>query len=510
MIFRQLETHPLRMYIEDSVERVQALSTLLYQKFYYENQYAQENDNEEVDSLIFEEDGKYYFPSGIVSIVKDSAEKLGYNVEVIYCDSINKLSSDISVSDDLVDGITLRDYQLEAIKMSLIYKRGIVQSPTGSGKSNMMIGIGKYLLEKDTCNILMCVPSTYLLHQTYDNAIAGGIPEDNLCKYGDGNNIDTSKRVVIATIQTLYQRVKSSSIEEDLQTWFDGMKCLILDEVQHIGSMSWYYVADKLQPEYLLGFSAEPFYGDREHQIRDLISRGTLGPILYRVSMKDLIDRGYLSKPYVVAMKSSYRGNMLTLINWHSVNKTGIVTNKLRNNLIIEIANTLINLGKNPLILVQQIAHGSMLALELSKNCKRVAFMTGGSTVTYYLDGRELETVKDSDGDAKKQFLNGNIDALVGTSVLDEGVDLPALSSVILAGGGRSKLKLLQRIGRGLRRKEGDNTTVIIDFQDGFNIVTKKHFKERKLSYDNSRIPVYFADTVDTMKNIVINNTNKG
>lgn len=505
MIFRQLDSHPLRMYIEDTEERVQALSSSLHMKFYYENQYSQDQDVQEVDSLIFNDEGKYYFPSGIVSIVKDCAEKLGLPVEVIFCDSINKISEDVNVDDTIVDGITLRSYQLEAVRMSLIYKRGIIQSPTGSGKSSMMIAVGKYLLQNSAGNILMCVPTAELLNQTYGNAVKGGITENYICKFGDGNEIDTSKRVVIATIQTLYSRLKSEN--SSLSGWLSNLNCLILDEVQHIGSMSWYSVADKLQPEYLLGFSAEPFYGDKEHQVRDLISRGTLGPILYRVSMEYLIEHGYLSRPYVVAMKSSYNGSMYTLINWHSVNKSGIVTNKLRNSMIVKVSNTLIELGKNPLVLVQQINHGKSLALEISKNMKKVAFMTGGSTITIYSDGRETETIKDAEGITKKQFLDGKIDALIGTSVLDEGVDLPALSSVILAGGGRSKLKLLQRIGRGLRRKEVDNTTVIVDFQDNFNIVTKKHFKERKISYDNSRIPVYFADNTEMLRSIVMKNT---
>ena len=505
MIFRQHDTHPLRMYIESSRESIEALSASLYDKFYYQSPYANEQEEvSEIDQLIFtDEEGNSYFPSGIVSIVKDAAQRLGNNVEVYYSDKYKVVVEDVNVPDDIIDGITLRYYQLDGVKAALIYKRGLIQVPTGGGKSNMMIAVCKMLHASDNFNIIMCVPTTYLLHQTYDNAIAAGVSKKDLCKYGDGNELEPNKRIVIATVQTLYRRLdKEDSV---LVKWFENVNCVIFDEVQHVSSMSWYTVADRLQPEYLLGFSAEPFYGDREHMVRDLITRGTLGSILYRASMKELTEKGYLSKPYVIAMNSKYRGRIYDLINWHSVNKSGIVDNILRNDLIVNTSLMLISLNKNPLILVQQIRHGKDLAIKLSSHDKKVAMMTGGSIVTVYSGGMEVDSYKDEEGIVKNQFRNGLLDAIIGTSTLDEGVDMPSLSSVILAGGGKVSIRIIQRVGRGLRVKKGDNTTFIIDFQDRFNVVLAKHFRIRKSTFDKNNIPVYFADTVDQAMYIVNN-----
>lgn len=502
MIFRQSKSHHLRMYIEDSRECVLALSASLYKKFFYENQYSNKDEINDIDNLIFEdEEGKYYFPSGIVSIVKDCANSLGYNVEVIYNEYTKPLIDSVEIPLDLVDGIELRDYQVDSIKASIVYKRGLVQSPTGSGKSSMMIGVCKYLLAHTNMNIIMCVPTTYLLHQTYENSVLGGIPENDLCKYGDGNDLDPSKRVIIATVQTLYRRVYSK--EPILIEWLKDANCLIFDECQHASCRTWHTVADFIQPEYLLGFSAEPFYGDKEHMIRDLITRGTLGPVLYRISMKDLIERGYLSKPYVIAMNSKYRGNIYTLINWHSVNKSGIVENKLRNELIRDTSLMLIDLGKNPLILVQQIKHGKSLAEAISSYDKKVVMITGGSIATVYVGGKQVDSFKDDEGLVKKQFKDGYIDALIGTTTLDEGVDMPTISSVILAGGGKISIRLIQRLGRGLRPKKDDNTTFVIDFTDTFNVVLNKHFKLRKVTYDKNQIPVYIASNTQEVRNLI-------
>lgn len=512
MVFRQSETHPLRMYIEvNSGESAKTLATFLHDKYFYKNPYKEaqkkpyNNDTEdELDQLIFfTEDDQAYFPSGIVSIVKDAALKLGYHVDVVYLESYEALLDDIEVPDDLIDGITLRDYQVGAVKAALVYKRGLIRAATGSGKTNIMISVAKYLHAKETFNIIMCVPTTYLLHQTYENAIRAGVSEKDLCKYGDGNEIDPTKRIVVATVQTLYRRISSG--DQMLSSWIENVGCLLFDEVQHISSKSWYTVADNLQPEYLLGFSAEPFYGDREHQIRDLLSRGTLGSILYTITMKELVEMGYLSKPYVIAMDSRYKGNIYTLVNWHSVNKAGIVDNYLRNSQIIEVADMMIQLKKNPLILVQQIRHGDALAKQLSVKNYKVAFITGGSNVKVYSGGMVTDEFKDDKEIVKKQFTEGLIDAIFGTSTLDEGVDMPVISSVILAGGGKVSIRLIQRIGRGLRVKKGDNTTFIVDFQDRFNVVLKKHFSVRKSTYDKNSIPIYLAQDINQAAGIVMN-----
>lgn len=517
MVFRQSESHPLRMYIEEGIgESTTALATYLHDKYFYKNPYAQkvqqskkqkvdEDGNpieDELDQLIFyAEDGRGYFPSGIVSIIEDAARRLRYSVYTEYLPDYKERIDDIDVPEDIIEGITLRDYQLGAVKAALIYKRGLLSLATGAGKTNIMLAICKILHTTERFNIIMCVPTSYLLHQTYQNALKAGIDPKDICKYGDGNELEPEKRIVIATVQTLYSRLNRNNHE--LLTWMKNVNCLVFDEVQHISARSWYTVADALQPEYLIGLSAAPFYGDREHQIRDLISRGTLGSILYQVTMKDLVDRGYLSKPYVIAMDSRYKGNIYTLINWHSVNKSGIVNNHVRNDMVINMAMMLIGIKKNPLILIQQIKHGEALATALSRNGFTVAFITGGSHVRIYSGGMVTDEFKDDQEIVKTRFTEGSIDAILGSSTLDEGVDISRVGAVILAGGGKVSIRLIQRIGRGLRVKKDDNTTFIIDFQDRFNVVLAKHFKVRKSTYDKNQIPVYSIVDVLDAKNTI-------
>jgi superfamily II DNA or RNA helicase len=324
---------------------------------------------------------------------------------------------------------------------------------------------------------------------------------------GGGNNPDLSKRVLISTVQSAYNRVNKKNAE--FLEWTGNVVGLLLDEAHHGASRTWYTLADSIFSEYTLGFSAEPFYGDADNVVRDMLLRGTLGSILYRIPLKVLINRGYLSHPYVFAFRSLYGGNIQRVSNWQTVYKAGIVQNTLRNAMIVEISDYLININKAPLILVQQVQHGRDLAMEISKHGHKVAVLTGGQMVAVFHHGNLVDEYFDPEEKSKEDFKNGVIQGLVGTSVLDEGVDMPSIASVILAGGGKSKLKLIQRIGRGLRPKEIDNTTFIIDFQDAFNKMTGNHFKQRKEQFDKNQFDTFFVQDMAAF-NYLVSQVKKG
>lgn len=496
MRFYQVDNCPLRVYISGDSMDMGRLKSSLNSKFYRETEYSDEKD---ITNVIFEDGEDNYFPVGLLGIISSEAQKLGIEIE----NSVDlSKSTDLGLNDltpDILEGITLRDYQFEGVKNALIHKSGLLKVATGGGKTEIMIAICKYLLEHREGNILICVPTSNLLHQTHERMILRGIPEYCISKYGDGNKIDVSRRVTIATVQTVYRRLS----DEKFQDWYRSILCLMMDEAHHSSCNTWFTIIDKLSPEYNLGVSAEPFYNDKDHIIRDLLLRGIVGPVIHSVPMDYLIEKGYLSKPYMVAVETQYPGNIFKLINWQTVQKSGIVKNPLRNAAICSTAISLIDAGKNPLILVAQIAHGESLAVQISKQSKKVAMITGGSVIKVFLDGQEIDQYRDTEGRAKREFQEGILDVLIGTSIMDEGVDMPAISSVILAGGGKSVLKLVQRVGRGLRPTKHDNTTIIVDFQDKFNLVTRKHFSARKEAMDKLGVKVFYLKEVSKLPELV-------
>lgn len=502
MILKLNPDHPLRIYLEDDSPGEMHRLRLSLDNKYSPPEDNQFNREEELDSLIFYDTkiDQYYIVRGLVNIIIRECNSLG-----IPCHSeIEDDDTDIvypEVSADILEGITLREYQLRGIELGLAYKRGIIQVGTGGGKTEMLASIVRYFLDNSDMNILVCVPTTNLLYQTQDRLLSRGIPEFEISLLGDGNSIDKSRRVAIAIVASAFKRLDS---DPDYMEWVSNVDCLMMDEAHHSKCRTWSTVIDKVAPEYLLGFTAEPFHRDKNHMISDLILRGLLGPVIHRVTMEDLVALGYLSKPYVLAVDSRFKGNMLKVVEWKTVNKNCIVQNTLRNNSIRDIAITLINSNKRPLILVQQIAHGKQIAELISSQGYSVYMMQGGRKISTYSDGMNIDNYIDNDNVVLKDFNEGKIDALIGTSTLDEGADIPTLSSVILAGGGKGRLKTIQKIGRAMRKKEGLNCTFIIDFRDRFNVVTHSHFKKRKTLYDDMNIGVYYIqDNVESLSNAI-------
>lgn len=494
--------HPLRIYLEEEVQNeISRLILSLDNKYASTKESQYHHDEDDIDSLIMYDEflNKHYIVHGLLNIILKESISIGIscNNEVPILDLTMEYPE---IDKCLLEGIELRGYQLEGISSSLAHKRGIIQVHTGGGKTEMMIGVSRYLLDNSDKNILICVPTTNLLYQTHARMMKRGINDNDVSLLGDGNKIDTSRRIIIATVQSAYQRLDTS---DEYMEWLSNVNCLMMDEAHHSKCRTWSTLIDRVAPEYLLGFSAEPFHRDKDHMISDLILRGLLGPVIHRVTMDYLVAHGYLSKPYVIALDTKYSGNMYNVIDWTTVNKSCIVKNKLRNEDIKKVASMLIEESKNPLILVQQIAHGQELAIMISKLGYRVYMMTGGRKVSVYLDGTNIENYTDNDNLVIKDFDSGKIDALIGTSTLDEGVDIPSLSAVILAGGGKGRLKNIQRVGRAMRQKVGLNCTFIIDFRDRFNVVTQSHFKKRKALYDEMSMTVYYLESSSALKDLM-------
>lgn len=499
MRFYCLVDHPLRVYLEEEVSgEMNKLILSLDSKYAPpENDYSSNNEDE-VNSLIFydEEEGKYYIVRGLVNIILKEAESIRISCtnEIPFTEYSLEYPE---IDKDILEGISLREYQIEGISSALAHHKGIVQVHTGGGKTEMMIGVSRYLFDTTDMNIFLCVPTTNLLYQTYDRMIKRGIREEDISLLGDGNKIDVTRRIAISTVASAYKRLDTSS---EYMEWLSHVDCLMMDEAHHSKCRTWSTLIDRISPEYLLGFTAEPFHKDKNHLISDLVLRGLIGPVIHRVTMDYLVEKGYLAKPFVVAVDTACKGDIYKIIDWKIVNKSGIIKNILRNDLIKHISVMLIEENRKPLILVQQISHGQELAQLISKQGYTVYMMTGGRSVSIYLDGNNIDKYVDNDNQVFKDFNEGKIDALIGTSTLDEGVDIPSLSAVILAGGGKGRLKTVQKIGRTLRIKENDNTAIIIDFRDRFNVVTHSHFKKRKSLYDEMGMPVYYINTIEDIK----------
>jgi superfamily II DNA or RNA helicase len=151
----------------------------------------------------------------------------------------------------------------------------------------------------------------------------------------------------------------------------------------------------------------------------------------------------------------------------------GIVKYKPRNDAVLAVCYRCMDEGRKTLVLVSEIQHGKFLEQEIERhygNNDHHRFMyANASSMTRKRTFDELE--------------NGALNMLISTSLTDEGVDLPAIDAVVLAGAGKSRIKSIQRVGRGMRR--GGKDLVVYDFMDEHHRKLIKHARKRSRDYQS-------------------------
>jgi superfamily II DNA or RNA helicase len=330
--------------------------------------------------------------------------------------------------------------------------------------SEVAIAVTKHL----AIPTLFLVERLELLHQTRKRfSTRLGISLDDIGVVGDGQ-YQIGKWVTIATPASLATRIKKNKALPQL--W----QMVISDEAHHCGADTFYDVLDSLSAYYRFGMSGTPLNRSDGADLR-LIAQ--TGPVLYDVSNKLLVERGISVQPHVEMVKID-KPIIPPKTAWGVVQKLGVTENATLNRKVVEKALENIGNGEQVLILVDTIKHGDTL--------DKMMWLAGGaancgfSTHHQFINGKEDTTTRLK---ALEDFQNQTIKCLIATSILDEGVDIPNIDVLILAAGGKSKIRLLQRAGRGLRTDEGKDRLLIIDFANFTHKYLLKHSLQRLQTY---------------------------
>lgn len=207
------------------------------------------------------------------------------------------------------------------------------------------------------------------------------------------------------------------------------------------------------------------------------------------VNASKLIDLGYLvpCNINIVTVNGTIKGK-----NYQKVYNEGIVNNENRNRKIVNIAyNMYKRRNAKTLILIKLVEHGEILLEKIKKVIPQKTFEVevenkSGKLVKQEVSNIEFLSGKD-DLIRRKAVLaaarEGKVDVLIGSTIADEGLDVPALDTLILAGGGRSSTRAFQRIGRVLRLYKGKTRATVFDFDDRTNRMLQNHSKARMKYY---------------------------
>jgi superfamily II DNA or RNA helicase len=354
-----------------------------------------------------------------------------------------------------IEGFSYYDFQKELISTGLREKRGIIKSPTGSGKTLIMAGLVKALAGR---KMVLLFNAKQLLTQTYNFLTdTCGIDNVGLC-YGEGYIYGD---IMLCTVQ---------SIEKILDTHLEEAEVLMVDECHEFANGKTTLAALKAFPKalYRLGFTATP----PSDIIPKLNLEGSLGPVWASVSTAALVDDGKLTKPIIQLLNRDYTASGLDEDkSYLEVYDDYIVNNEERNNKIKEIVNDIRQHSKRAriLILTKSLDHGRTLENLLGGNCE---FLEGADSV-----GQRYNAISRFRGCRKSSVL-------IGTKILQTGINIEEITHFINARGMKSEIATLQALGRALRRHESKERVFIYDFMDKEKYLSN-HSRARKRHYEN-------------------------
>jgi superfamily II DNA or RNA helicase len=395
------------------------------------------------------------FSPGLLSRVKNFYDKKNIPYELVNHLPQQSPTNKIDIQNRLVElGKIPYPYQLEAVEAVKNNHLGIIKIATGGGKS-LVAAMITAEFGKRTIIFVIGKDLLYQMHELFEAVFQQkiGIIGDGKCEIADIN---------IATIWTVNQalglkkikKAEDESEERDISTdKYDEIKeavinskLAIIDECHLAASDTIQSICGCLNVEKIYGMSASPIRDDGA----DLLIENVLGNKIIDISAKQLIESGHLVNPVIRFLPvPPYTGKKAP---YKTIYQDYIVNNVERNNMVCLAAQKLVEQGFQTLVLFHSIKHGKLLYDQIKKKipCE-------------LLSGEDDIEVRNK---VKKKLEKGKINCIVASKIFDIGVDLPSLSSLICAGGGKSSVRALQRIGRVIRLHESKTMAAIIDFSD--------------------------------------------
>lgn len=419
------------------------------------------------------------FPAGFVNFVAGNLTREGHKVNRVR----KPLPLPLGPENPKIDSFPedpRYDYQMETVNRLVKYGSMIAQVATGGGKSR----IARLAFMRINRPTLFLTTRSILMYQMKDAFEELGVPcsvlGDGQFGHTDAEGRQFIKKMSVGMVQTLVARLqepdprdppevqaKQAAIRAQTISLLSKFEFVIGEEAHEASGNSYYEILRHCKnAHYRLALTATPFMKESEESNMRLMA--AFGSIGIRISEKMLIDRGILAKPIFKIVKLSRQPEGLRRNTpWQAAYRLGIVNNAERNDLIVQEAMRAARNGLSTMVLVQQKAHGELLEASLKSVGVRAQFIFG-------------ENNQKERKEALTKLATGEIQVLIGSTILDVGVDVPAVGMVILGGGGKAEVAMRQRIGRGLRaKKKGPNIALIVDFLDEHNHYLKDHSMQR-------------------------------
>lgn len=431
------------------------------------------------DGITYLIDKRNVFPIGLVSYLTGFLDdkKISYTIEDLRCkkSSLNPIDLNSRLAE--LKKIP-RYYQEEAVKAAVAAERGIIKAATGSGKTLIACLIAAALGKKTVIHVIG-TDLLYQFHKEFTNIFQREIGII-------GNGECDIKDITIASVWTTGKALKMKSkdiVQEDVEeekfderNTFKIIQCMkeakvhIFDECHIATCNTIKNIYDLISPEHIYGMSGTPLRLDGA----DLLITGILGDNLVDIKASQMIKEGVLAQPFIKFI--NVPSTPLDGHTYPEIYSEFIINNSMRNQLVLSQVKYLISKGYQVLVLFNAIKHGDILSK---------LFEEDGGIKFELLDGSDDSDRREH---VKELALSKKIDCIIASKIFDIGVDIPSLSGLVLAGGGKSYVKAMQKIGRVIRGYPGKKHAAIVDFIDNAKYL-KNHSKRR---YEIYKLEPYF------------------
>tara|TARA_B100001063_G_scaffold244503_1_gene277427 strand:- start:528 stop:2006 length:1479 start_codon:yes stop_codon:yes gene_type:complete len=355
-----------------------------------------------------------------------------------------------------ISSVKPREYQIDTVFNALKEYRKTIVSPTGSGKSLMIYAIARYLKSiGERC--LIVVPSKSLVEQMTKDFIDYGWDEENIHKIYQGHSLDTKAPVTITTWQSVYGLDKK---------WFRQFSGVIGDECHQYKSKSLQGIMKKCpDAKWRYGFTGT-LDGKQVHK---LMLEGLFGPVYKTTSSSDLMEKGFLAKLRVEIITLKHPHQKFKTYN-DEIEAIGLMDE--RNRFISNLAK---DLDGNVLVLFTRVEGHGIPLYDLTKaSTSRPVHLIYGDVK---VDVRE---------DVRTVCETSNDNIIFGSyGTMSTGINIKNLHHVVFASPSKSRIRVLQSIGRGLRKAKGKDSVLLYDIADDFRKngsrenFTLRHLAER-------------------------------
>ena len=392
--------------------------------------------------------------------------------------------------------MTPKQYQIDGIYNILSYKHCCVEVSTSGGKTLMTYILFKFMTESlGLKHILYITPKTELTTQS----------SDKFREYDESNQIQSdwtySEIHATAKKQKEYDETivfgNYQSLCKKKSDFFKRFDVVIVDECHHAANTSILKILSKCaSAQYKIGLTGTfPSEGTYEN----FVIQSFIGPIVYRLTSFDLINKENFATPVVVTVLglhylSKEQEEALFNLREQKDKDDPTAGSKLlesEKNLAREskvrfkyICGMLINTSKNTLAVFSDIQnnYGHKIYEYVKENSNKNV---------YYIDGNIPTKARDEIKESMEGDSTGNTIIIASMGCFTEGIDIANLWNIFLLESTKSEVIMAQLLGRGMRRYPGKDKTMMIDFVDDFCFGKGYHRENYLYRHGKERQEIY-------------------